>query len=102
MASGAVVGLERALRRRDDDPVGAFVRRRVPGIEAVPLARLAEPWCLPSDPQRSVGFAIGCDDPQPNVDDRAAVGHAMGRLHALRATRTGAGAQPGPCDDVPS
>ncbi|MBA2488361.1 MAG: deoxyribodipyrimidine photo-lyase [Chloroflexi bacterium] len=61
------------------DPNGAFVRRWVPELEGVPLARLHEPWKMSGDEQRAAGCVIGRDYPSPIAD------HAEARQRALAA-----------------
>jgi deoxyribodipyrimidine photo-lyase len=50
------------------DPGGAYVRRWVPELAAVPDQLLAEPWRMSADQQRDAGCAIGDDYPAPIVD----------------------------------
>jgi deoxyribodipyrimidine photo-lyase len=59
------------------DADGAYVRRWVPELRDVPLARLAEPWTMSDDEQRAAGCVIGRDYPAPIVD------HAAERRRAL-------------------
>jgi deoxyribodipyrimidine photo-lyase len=68
------------------DPDGAYVRRYVPELRAVPDEFLAEPWGMPPDVQRESGCVIGRDYPEPIVD------HAVARRAALEryAGATGA------------
>jgi deoxyribodipyrimidine photo-lyase len=67
------------------DPDGAYVRRHVPELRAVPDEFLAEPWRMPAGVQRECGCVIGRDYPSPVVD------HAVARRSALeRYARAGA------------
>jgi deoxyribodipyrimidine photo-lyase len=59
------------------DADGTYVRRWVPELRDVPLARLAEPWTMSDDEQRAAGCVIGRDYPAPIVD------HAAERRRAL-------------------
>ena len=71
----------RQLERHDPD--GAYVRRYVPELAAVPDRYLAEPWQMPDDVQREAGCVIGEDYPEPIVD------HAVARREALERYRVG-------------
>jgi len=59
------------------DPHGAYVRRYVPELAAVPDRWLHHPWDLPDDVARKAGFTLGSDYPTPIVD------HAEARARAL-------------------
>jgi deoxyribodipyrimidine photo-lyase len=59
------------------DPDGEYVRRWVPELRAVPLARLAEPGRMSDAEQRAARCVIGRDYPAPIVD------HAVERRRAL-------------------
>ena len=61
------------------DPRGAYVRRYVPELAAVPDEHLGEPWEMPPEVQREVGCVIGEDYPEPMVDHRAARQDALER-----------------------
>jgi deoxyribodipyrimidine photo-lyase len=63
------------------DPDGAYVRRYVPELAAVPDEHLREPWTMPDELQREVGCVIGEDYPEPIVD------HAQARREALERYR---------------
>jgi deoxyribodipyrimidine photo-lyase len=63
------------------DPDGAYVRRYVPELAAVPDEHLREPWRMPEALQREVGCVIGSDYPEPIVD------HAEARREALERYR---------------
>ena len=67
------------------DPRGAYVRRHVPELRAVPDEFLREPWTMPDDVQRDRGVVIGHDYPEPIVDRRAARERAMERYRAAVA-----------------
>lgn len=59
------------------DPDGSYVRRWVPELADVPLARVHEPWTMSDAEQRDAGCRIGRDYPDPIVD------HARERRRAL-------------------
>jgi deoxyribodipyrimidine photo-lyase len=61
------------------DPEGAYVRRHVPELRAVPDEYLGEPWTMPVEVQRHVGCLIGEDYPGPIVDHQAARQAALAR-----------------------
>jgi deoxyribodipyrimidine photo-lyase len=67
------------------DPRGAYVRRYVPELGAVPDEYLAEPWRMPGDVQERCGVTIGSDYPAPIVDHREAREQAMERYRAAAA-----------------
>jgi deoxyribodipyrimidine photo-lyase len=73
-----------ALHMARFDPDGAYVRRHVPELRAVPDRYLREPWTMPPDVQRRAGCIIGTDYPEPIVD------HAAARRGALERYRTAA------------
>ena len=57
----------------DQDPTGAFTRRWVPELAAVPLALLQTPW------------AAGSGQPAPVIDPNHAIREARARLSQVRA-----------------
>jgi deoxyribodipyrimidine photo-lyase len=59
------------------DPDGAYVRRWLPELAAVPLVRLHEPWTMTPVEQAAAGCRIGLDYAAPVVD------HALARARAL-------------------
>jgi len=54
------------------DPKGAYVRRYVPELHAVPDDFIREPWTMPADVQLESGCTIGRDYPEPVVDHQEA------------------------------
>jgi deoxyribodipyrimidine photo-lyase len=52
------------------DPDGAYVRRWVPELRDVPVARIHEPWRMTDEEQRGAGCRLGDDYPAPRVDHR--------------------------------
>ncbi|HEX5828078.1 MAG TPA: deoxyribodipyrimidine photo-lyase [Candidatus Limnocylindrales bacterium] len=67
------------LQGKRFDPDGAYVRRWVPELAAVPAARIHEPWTMTPLEQAESGIRIGVDYPAPIVD------HAEARERALAA-----------------
>ena len=63
------------------DPLGAYVRRWVPELAAVPVEFIHSPWQMPPDVQRRFGCIMGKDYPAPIVD------HASARQRMLAAYR---------------
>jgi deoxyribodipyrimidine photo-lyase len=70
------------LQQRRHDPDGEYVRRWVPELRDVPLAKLAEPWELTADEQEAAGCVVGRDYPEPIVD------HARERERTIAAYRS--------------
>ena len=76
-----------AAQQERHDPDGAYVRRWVPELRDVPLAKLAEPWRMTEDEQEAAGCVIGRDYPEPIVDHKRERERAMARYRAVRAER---------------
>lgn len=70
----------------DQDPDGAFIRRHVPELQALPTAYLAQPHTLPSALQQRTGVHIGRHYPAPIVDHASAYRAARERMGAQRRT----------------
>ena len=70
------------LQQRKFDPDGEYVRRWVPELRDVPLARLVEPWTMSDDEQAAAGCVIGEDYPAPIVDHKDERERAIGRYRA--------------------
>ena len=68
-----------ALARHEQDPTGAFTRRWVPELAAVPDIYLQEPWRW-----SGAGQLLGRRYPEPVVDPAAAARAARDRIFALR------------------
>jgi deoxyribodipyrimidine photo-lyase len=73
----------------DHDPTGAFIRRWVPELEAVPLDALARPWTLTASQQRRAGLRLGVDYPLPLVHHAAAARAALEAIEARRRSPEG-------------
>jgi deoxyribodipyrimidine photo-lyase len=69
------------LQGRRFDPDGAYVRRWVPELRAVPVSHLHEPWTMSDAMQDAAGCRIGTDYPAPIVD------HAEARVRAIATYR---------------
>jgi deoxyribodipyrimidine photo-lyase len=75
------------IQGRRHDPRGAYVRRYVPELAALPDRHLLEPWRAPQRMLRDAGIVLGRDYPLPIVDHREARGVALaayGRLGSKR------------------
>ena len=70
----------------DQDPAGAFIKRYVPELAAVPVAYLAQPHTMPAALQQHIGVRIGHDYPAPVVDHVTAYRAARERIAAVRHT----------------
>jgi deoxyribodipyrimidine photo-lyase len=68
------------------DPDGAYVRRWIPEIAALPDKHLHAPWEAPADVLTQAGVRIGATYPAPIVD------HTMARVRALAAYKQISGA----------
>ena len=69
------------------DPDGAYVRRHVPELRAVPDEYLREPWKMPEPLQREIGCVIGKDYPAPILDHAQARREAIARYSRARQSR---------------
>lgn len=70
----------------DQDPEGAFIRRYVPELAAVPVQYLAQPHTMPAHVQQRIGVVIGKAYPAPIVDHVVAYREARERIAQLRRT----------------
>jgi deoxyribodipyrimidine photo-lyase len=71
------------LQGKKFDPHGAYIRRWVMELSAVPDAYIHTPWTMPVAMQSQTGCRIGKHYPAPIVD------HATARQYALDAYRRG-------------
>lgn len=71
------------LQGKKFDPHGAYVRRWVPELAAVPEVYIHTPWEMPVELQQRAGCIIGENYPAPIVD------HAMARQRVLAAYQQG-------------
>lgn len=67
---------------RTYDPDGAYIRRYLPELAALPDAYLHTPWELPERAAQRLGFRLERDYPRPIVD------HAAARERALQVFRS--------------
>ncbi|UUY06132.1 DNA photolyase family protein [Svornostia abyssi] len=74
------------IQQQKFDPDGAYVRRWVPELAAVPANRLAEPWTMTEAEQREARCAIGLDYPAPIVDHADERKRAMDRYREASAS----------------
>ena len=72
------------LQQERHDPSGDYVRRWVPELARVPMARLAQPWTMSEAEQAAAGCVIGRDYPAPIVDHGRERERAMERYRAVR------------------
>ncbi|MEB3317823.1 MAG: deoxyribodipyrimidine photo-lyase [Cyanobacteriota bacterium] len=68
----------------DHDPAGAYVRRWVPELAAVPLAHLHTPWTMTPSEQQAAGCVLGVHYPAPVVDHLQAARQARERVWGVR------------------
>ena len=69
---------------RDQDPMGAFVRRWIPALARVPSDFIFEPWRMPDNLQCQYGCVLGKDYPLPVIDVVAAAEHARSTMWVKR------------------
>jgi deoxyribodipyrimidine photo-lyase len=74
-----------SLQQERFDPDGAYVRRWLPELAAVPAGRLARPWTMTQAEQEAAGCVIGRDYPAPLVDHATERRRAMERYRAVTA-----------------
>jgi len=71
---------------RRHDPDGAYVRRWLPELVAVPTARIHAPWEMTTTEQDAAHCRIGIDYPAPIVDHAEARSRALAAYEAARRT----------------
>ena len=72
------------MQGRRFDPAGAYVRRWVPELAALPDRWVHEPWAAPTGVLKDAGIAIGADYPAPVVDLKASREKALAAFSSLR------------------
>ena len=78
------------LQSRKFDPTGAYLRRWVPELAALPDEHLHAPWEAPAGVLAAAGVRLGIDYPAPIIDHRAARQRALDAYASLRQQRSGA------------
>jgi deoxyribodipyrimidine photo-lyase len=68
------------------DPSGDYVRYWLPELLHVPSRWIHQPWSLPEDERRRIGFTLGITYPKPVVDHAVARGQALAAFQSLKAT----------------
>jgi len=66
------------------DPTGAYVRRYVPELAAVPNTYIHKPWALPTVEAARLGFVLGRTYPAPIVDHAARRRRAIAMFEQMR------------------
>ena len=74
-----VLNLADKIKGQKFDPDGAYIRRWVTELAAVPDRYIHKPWEMPLDVQLEAGCIIGQDYPSPIID------HALARQRTLEA-----------------
>jgi deoxyribodipyrimidine photo-lyase len=83
--------LDPVAQGRRHDPDGAYVRRWVPELAALPARWIHAPWTAPDADLRASGVRLGRDYPAPIVDRRMTRERALAAYAAVRAARATAG-----------
>jgi len=68
------------------DPHGAYVRRYVPELAAVPDTYIHKPWAMPAVEAARIGFVLGKTYPAPVVDHGERRGRAIAMFEKIRGT----------------
>jgi deoxyribodipyrimidine photo-lyase len=69
------------------DPAGAYVRRWVPELAALPDAFIHKPWEAPESILGTAGVALGRTYPNPIIDQATARARALAALGTMRKER---------------
>ena len=72
------------LQSRKFDPEGAYIRRWVPELAALPNEHLHAPWEAPDSVLSAAGVCLGTAYPAPIIDHRAARQRALDAFASLR------------------
>jgi len=72
------------LQGRKFDPDGAYVRRWVPELSALPGRYIHAPWTAPSSVMAEAGLVLGRHYPKPIVDHSAARARALAAFQTLK------------------
>jgi len=73
------------LQGRKFDRDGAYVRKWVPELSALPAKWIHAPWEAPAAALSDAGVALGEDYPEPVVDHSEARGRALAALASIKA-----------------
>ncbi len=69
------------------DPEGAFVRRWIPALSALPAPQIHTPWRLAPLEQQAYGFQVGREYPAPRVAHETARQETLARYACVKARR---------------
>ncbi len=72
------------LQAQKFDPNGAYIRRWVPELEALPTPWIFKPWEAPAKIMRSANIRLGEDYPEPIVDHTEARTAALSAYDSIR------------------
>jgi deoxyribodipyrimidine photo-lyase len=72
------------LQSRKFDPEGAYIRRWVPELAALPDEHVHAPWEATASVLSAAGIRLGTEYPAPIIDHRAARQRALDAFASLR------------------
>ena len=81
--------LDPVAQGRRFDPAGAYVRRWVPELAALPDRWIHAPWTMPEADAAAAGYRQGRDYPAPIADRRLTRARALAAFEAARSARRG-------------